>query len=188
MEAERPHGREKIREALLEAATALIAKHGVEGVTTRAIAHAAGVNHSLLNRHFGSKELLVTEVANDITGKLLDIAFTTSDDLVAFLTSASIAQSEAIRALMRIVLDTEYSDRRVFEEDHLQKLLEWFRRQEPEQAFLRGQSSDMKVYLLATLVLGGELIGPSIKKSLDLDDEAYSELRKRTYELVFARG
>lgn len=54
------------REALLEAAQALVARSGVEGMTTDAVAQCAGVGKGTVFRHFGSREGLM--------GALLDLA------------------------------------------------------------------------------------------------------------------
>ncbi|GAB3189464.1 TetR family transcriptional regulator [Micromonospora palomenae] len=51
------------RAALLHAARSLMARHGVEGTSTRDVAAAAGVNQTLVYRYFGSKEKLFAEAA-----------------------------------------------------------------------------------------------------------------------------
>lgn len=49
------------RQRILEAARVALARDGFEGITTRRIAEAAGVNIATLHYHFGSKEALLTE-------------------------------------------------------------------------------------------------------------------------------
>ena len=44
------------RKVILAAARDLFATHGVDGVSVRQIAAAAGVNHALVHRYFGTKE------------------------------------------------------------------------------------------------------------------------------------
>ncbi len=51
------------RAAILEAARTAFAQHGYDGVGVRAIAGAAGVTAALVNRYFGSKQRLFSEVA-----------------------------------------------------------------------------------------------------------------------------
>jgi len=48
------------KEAILLASLKLFARHGFHGVTTRAIAGAAGISEALLYRHFESKDALYT--------------------------------------------------------------------------------------------------------------------------------
>lgn len=50
------------RTRILAAATPLIARHGLNGVSVRSLAAAAGVNLSLISYHFGGKEGLYAEI------------------------------------------------------------------------------------------------------------------------------
>lgn len=50
-----------VREQILDAAQDLFATHAPASVTVRDIARRAGVEHSLIHRHFGSKDNLVRE-------------------------------------------------------------------------------------------------------------------------------
>ena len=50
------------RQAILAAARELFATHGVDGVSVRDIAAAAGVNHALVHRYFGAKGDMVTAI------------------------------------------------------------------------------------------------------------------------------
>ncbi len=54
--------REKTRERLLEAARRLLQERGFSATSVRDIAALAGVDASLINRYFGSKEGLLTEI------------------------------------------------------------------------------------------------------------------------------
>ena len=47
---------------ILDAAETLLAQHGVEGVSSREITRAAGVNLAAINYHFGTKQALIEEV------------------------------------------------------------------------------------------------------------------------------
>lgn len=49
-------------DAVLDAATELIADRGPRAVTVRSIAERAGVNHALVHRYFGTKDDLITAV------------------------------------------------------------------------------------------------------------------------------
>jgi AcrR family transcriptional regulator len=56
----RPRNAQSTRDAILTAARTLFTQHGFEGVGVREIAAQVGVNASLVNRYFGSKEALFT--------------------------------------------------------------------------------------------------------------------------------
>ncbi len=53
---------EIVKDRIINVATELFAKHGVNGVGIRRIASEAGINHALIIRYFGSKDGLVTEI------------------------------------------------------------------------------------------------------------------------------
>ena len=54
------------RTALRAVAEVLYAEHGVDGVTTRALAERAGVNMAAVNYHFGNKDNLTLDVFRDV--------------------------------------------------------------------------------------------------------------------------
>ena len=53
---------QQTREQILDAAEALFAEHGINGVSLRAIVGAAGANIAAIHYHFGSRERLIEEV------------------------------------------------------------------------------------------------------------------------------
>jgi TetR/AcrR family transcriptional regulator len=59
--AKRPDSRSRI----LAAATPMFARHGLNGVSVRSLASAAGVNLSMISYHFGGKERLYTEILKE---------------------------------------------------------------------------------------------------------------------------
>lgn len=59
------HGDRDTRERLLEAAKALFAEHGFDGVTVRDICLAANASLALVNYHFGDKAGLYGEVVDE---------------------------------------------------------------------------------------------------------------------------
>lgn len=58
----RPRNAAATREAILRSAVEAFSRHGYDGVGVREIAAAAGVTAMLVNRYFGSKEMLFAEV------------------------------------------------------------------------------------------------------------------------------
>ena len=79
-----PRGREEVKQAILDAAVDLFSTREIGAVSVRTIAKRARVNHSLLFRHFGSKEG-VLQGAIKRSADEVDKAFasaTGTDDLV----------------------------------------------------------------------------------------------------------
>lgn len=68
--AGRPRGEQEVKDAVLEAASTLFAEKGPTATSLREIAQAAGVNHGLLHRHFGSKQRLVRAVHDHLAQRL----------------------------------------------------------------------------------------------------------------------
>ena len=67
--ARRPFGRDEVVEALLDAANRLFATAGPADVSLRSIARAAGVNHGLVYRHFGTRDALVDRLLERIAAE-----------------------------------------------------------------------------------------------------------------------
>jgi AcrR family transcriptional regulator len=64
---------EHTREALLDAAEAVLLQEGVRGITTRRVAREAGVNQALVHYHFGSVEQLLVSAMERRTQMILDM-------------------------------------------------------------------------------------------------------------------
>ena len=65
-----PTGPDEVRRAVLDAAAALFALHGVDAVSLRDIAAAAGVHVALIERYIGHREDLVAEVFGHVSDQL----------------------------------------------------------------------------------------------------------------------
>src|SRR5438105_10770436 len=63
---------EEARRLILETAQALIASTGPEGLRLQDIAAAAGISHSLILHHFGSREGLVRALTQQAAAELRD--------------------------------------------------------------------------------------------------------------------
>jgi AcrR family transcriptional regulator len=64
--------RAEARDAILDAAERLLAEVGWADVTTRRLAKEAGLNHGLVHYYFGSMELVLVEVLERFTGRLIE--------------------------------------------------------------------------------------------------------------------
>ncbi|HVT48476.1 MAG TPA: CerR family C-terminal domain-containing protein [Vicinamibacterales bacterium] len=68
----RPHGDQRTRRRIVDAATGLFAARGFKGVTIRAICRDARANVAAVNYHFGDKRGLYTEVIQSAAGLMLE--------------------------------------------------------------------------------------------------------------------
>jgi AcrR family transcriptional regulator/DNA-binding transcriptional MerR regulator len=58
-----PPARGEVRRAILEAGVTVVARHGFDGLTYRAVARQAGTTHGAVGYHFDTREKLIHEVA-----------------------------------------------------------------------------------------------------------------------------
>jgi AcrR family transcriptional regulator len=63
--------RERVTEALLDAAERLLVEHGYAAITSRALAAEAGVNNGLIHYYFGSMEEVLVQVLERFTERLI---------------------------------------------------------------------------------------------------------------------
>lgn len=70
--AHKTNARSVAEEALLDAAERLLVEVGYAGVTTRALAAEAGVNHGLVHYYFGSVENLLARVLERFTDRMIE--------------------------------------------------------------------------------------------------------------------
>lgn len=86
---------DRTRRAILDAALDHFARQGFEGASSRRIAQDAGVNHTLISHHFGSKDALWKAVAEDLfagyEARLSDRADALSE----------VSEAERVRLLLR---------------------------------------------------------------------------------------
>jgi AcrR family transcriptional regulator len=71
----RPRDPEGTREAILEAAGAMLAKDGPEGLSLSEVAHLAGVNRGTAYQHFATREKLVKAASEWVADKLFRNVF-----------------------------------------------------------------------------------------------------------------
>ncbi len=86
------------RQALIEAAAALLDSGGPDAVTLRDVGARAGVSRSAPYRHFAGKEQLLTEIASE--------AWRAIGDRLQHLAESGAAPEEALRRSLRALIET----------------------------------------------------------------------------------
>lgn len=88
--------RDDVRTQIVDAAAALLREHGVRGVTTRAVAEAAGVQAPTIYRLFGDKDGLVDAVAEQVLAAYVaaKAPLVSADDPVADLRAGWLSHIE----------------------------------------------------------------------------------------------
>ncbi|WP_101758817.1 TetR/AcrR family transcriptional regulator [Oceanicoccus sp. KOV_DT_Chl] len=97
-----PRGKEQVKQALIEAGITLFSQRGMASVSVRDLAEEAGVNHSLLFRHFGDKETLIKAVFEERFNRLGIFDETAATDGEAMLETSirAVMQDEQLWRLM----------------------------------------------------------------------------------------
>jgi TetR/AcrR family transcriptional regulator, repressor for neighboring sulfatase len=80
------------RQAILKAARELFAAHGVDGVSVRQIAAAAGINHALVHRYFGTKNEMVGAILASEAEAMSSLSRADADEAEALVTLRGILE------------------------------------------------------------------------------------------------
>lgn len=111
---------EMMKEALYEAAIAVLAEHGADGLTMDRVASAAGVAKGSLYRYFGSKRDLVEFVYT----KMVDPIVRAEEEIVAAEGPAMEKLARQLRMLLEHVAKHAYVYRMLFEDEVTHGLLQ----------------------------------------------------------------
>jgi len=179
-----PRGKEAVRRALIEAAIVLFAERGPEATSVRDVAAAAGVNHGLVHRHFGSKGGLVQAVMDHLAeGVASGVGrIRPGEALVDVLPDALRATAGGGRHWRILAwLLLEGADPMDLQAGFptVTRLLEAARRDPSPPA-----SPEGRVALATLYALGIQLFGPFAQTALELDDEAWARTRQEMNRLV----
>ena len=147
------------RQAILDSARKAFARAGYEGAGVREIASGAGVTAMLVNRYFGSKEGLFSEVVADIMARPTILtqanlkSSTPGIDLAAALvglTTTGAAPLEGFQIMLRSASSSRAAEiGRVQIEKRYQRVL---------AAALRGESAPQRAALILALVAGVQVM------------------------------
>jgi TetR/AcrR family transcriptional regulator, repressor for neighboring sulfatase len=190
---QRPRGREAVMAAVLDAATALFTTHGPASVSVRDIAAAAGVNHALVHRHFGSKHEVLRAVLERTVREIAAIAAEITDARAGMerLFAASAAHETYWRALARALLDGE--NPRALQRDFptVRRLITLLEMERQQRRRLPAQpppslSCDVPVVVgtLCALMLGWLVFEPFLLTATGLEQRDREEVRAQVIRML----
>jgi AcrR family transcriptional regulator len=182
----RPRGREAVMAAVLDAATVLFAARGPASVSVRDIANAAGVNHALVHRHFGSKHAVLRAVLERAASGIAAAASAITDSRAAaqWLFNITADHESYWRALARAELDGE--DPRKLQRDFptIHKMIELLRTERQPSCSPRSSDpsfaaldSAVVVGSICALTMGWLLFEPLLLAATGLDKRDRKEVR-----------
>ena len=180
----KPRGRDTVQAALIEAGARLFAERGPRAVSVREIARAAGVNHGLVHRHFGSKAGLLQAVMVQLSGGVADaIGPPDEDETLASLVGAIVRATKAPgthwRILARALLDGERPAALQTEFPVVSRMLAAARRNEDAPL-----SPEALVTLLIASALGLMLFEPYLQRATGQSDAQWNATREELSQVA----
>ena len=180
-----PRGRLEVCKALIEAGMRLFASRGPAAVSVRDVASAAGVNHSLVFRHFGNKDGLVRAVFEALfeNSGPRDQSIESARDRLLVSVEALTCRDELWRLLTYAMLEGELPVLLSIPSPYMSATLERFR-SEQQHGSLR-PDIDARLMLAAgmALGLGWRVFQPLIASLAQLDDEDPAKTQNKLLEL-----
>ena len=185
-EDEIPYGREAVKEAILDAAEKILAKHNPDEVSVRQIAKAAKINHSLVHRHFGTKENVVIAVHQRIIEKM-DLSISSAESIegnMALLFKTSKNNNSRRVLLTRAMLNgiSPHLIQNQFPVMH--RILSLVEKKKAELENPSKYDAKILTAFFTAAVMGWFLYEPFLLASTGLEDENKDEIHEQIIELL----
>ena len=157
-------------DAVISAATRLFSEKSPSRVSIRDIAAAAGVNHGLIHRHFGSKSNLISAVIANIDNEIRQESMKGESFTDSFrLASLTAFRDPSVwRVPARLIMDGERALLNDNSSSYLKELRAAARKQFRDTGF-NGLSADESIFMLFALSLGLEMFGDYISEAMDIE-------------------
>jgi AcrR family transcriptional regulator len=174
---------DEVKAAVLEAATELFATHTPDAVSLRQIAERAGVQHSLIIRHFGTKDEVVRQVLIRMTEGYAASVDTTSSAPDGFKAAFDymLGEPAAIRSMVSAVIGAEglVTEGRPFPgvARHLAQM---------EADGATGRDPRIVAVVAVTLMGGWAMLEPWARAAGGLQDVEVDDLRQQVTEILEA--
>lgn len=181
--ATRRRPRAEACEAILDAAMHLFAQRPPHSVSVREIAAAAGVNHALVHRYFGSKEALLGAVLQHATSQGADVVAGARDahDAVAAVFRLRSRGEPYTPALARALLDG--ADPRALQDEFpiMRRLVELVAQEHDGTDVLEAR---IAVAAVAALLLGWQLFEPFLLAATGITEHSGDALEQLLVSLA----
>jgi AcrR family transcriptional regulator len=145
---------EEARRLILETAQSLIASTGPEGLRLQDIAAGAGISHSLILHHFGSREGLVRALTRQAVAEL-------RDKLVAAMASGESSVEQQLDRVFDAFRDGSLRD--IADRLHARRIAA-----APPGAVIPRDDTDALIHLVAAAAFGDALFGAQLHRSAGL--------------------
>jgi TetR/AcrR family transcriptional regulator, repressor for neighboring sulfatase len=181
-----PHGRKAIKEAVLNATEKLLSEYSPNEITVRQIAKEAGVNHSLIHRHFGTKEKVIIAVHEQMIGKMSSATADIENIVgnVKLFFKASEQNSSRRILLTKAMLDgvSPHLIQNHFPVMH--QLLNLAKKRSAEKETPSKYDDEVLVAFLTASVMGWFLYQPFLIASLGLENKNKDDIHNQLIEML----
>lgn len=177
------------RTLILAAARDLFARRGVDSVSVRQIAAAAGVNHALVHRYFGTKREIVAEILQGEAQALGSMA-RPEDDTVASLASLGEVFSYVLtegRTSLLLMLRAEIdglAPERLLDGAPLRPLNILARWLEHHGLGTRATDPQVQAMVLGAALMGLAAVQPMLAAGVGLEGEDQEVVRQRCVDAL----
>ncbi len=166
--------------ALIEAAAELFSQHGVKAVSVRNIAEKAGVNHGLVHRHFGSKEMLRLKTQEYLAADIRDEIGGT-DNFTEAITNAlaALKKKDIYWRVMAYTLLENKDERNIQEEfPFIKRMVELAFKEQKKKSLPKGIAPGHIVAGITALGLGMQVFERYILPATGLETDSAEDVLK----------
>ena len=184
----KPYGRDETKAELLAAARKLFGERGYDAVSVRDISKAANVNHALLHRHFGTKEVLLHELMRAEAARFKQVVDGVRDPVEALqrLSAANAADLTFVRILAYSLLSGIGTDDLLASDGALKQIVDALIPLTGRVANSGVAADDVREVTAAVtaLTLGWLLFEPFVTAATGIDEAHLPQARARVRALV----
>jgi len=176
--------KESSREALVRAATALLAERGPARVSTREIAAVAGVNNGLIHRHFTTKDALVRETLARLAADIAAAEEGTDADVAKLLRFLEAAAEHPTywKLLARCILDGKSPQELQMDFPTVRRVVDLLEHLQASGALAGGRDPRTLATLFLAMALGWFIFEPWLVQAVGIEARDRAELRRELVE------
>lgn len=181
-----PRGKEQVKTALIEAGIKLFSERGMSSVSVRDLADEAGVNHSLLFRHFGDKKALIKAVFEQrfkLLGEFND-SMTTDGDVMLETSIRAVMQDQALWRLMTFAaLEGEFDALHSIPSPYMQSTLKQLKLRQKNNQIYDGVEAEVLLGSGFALGLGWAIFRKTLMVMAGAQERDFEEIRVQVDKL-----
>jgi AcrR family transcriptional regulator len=181
-----PRGKEQVKAALIAAGIELFSKRGIKAVSVRDLAECAGVNHSLVFRHFGDKHGLVKAVFEQRFSKLGQFGpaqVTDGDKMLETSIRATMQDQQLWRLMTFAALEGELEGLHSIPSPYIASTLEQLKKRQQNNEIYNGVEAEVLLASGYALGLGWAVFRKTLMSMTQSQGRDFEEFRVQVDKL-----